>query len=198
MSFVSKILGIITPKQNKVVVKTVVPYVVKTSDLISNSSNEGVARFKGINIVSLLRSPEADKFIASSKQQNATIINDVIMPMFKETSEPVRVITKRLNTGTTVSTIYSLEYGELLGKEVLSKNSASVTNYTNGEVRRATIRTKNGKYLTVYNGHLLDSNKTRPTRINFDSINGVTQRANSKNDEYQKFLLEGKVYESCL
>ena len=76
------------------------------------------------SVSKLLRSPQADKFVLSAKKQNAEIIKDVICKPYDLTLN--RVITKRLPSGSTITTVYDNGFG-FIGKEIINKKGRVVS-----------------------------------------------------------------------
>ena len=75
------------------------------------------------SVSKLLRSPEADKFVLSAKKQNAEILSDVIVkPYYNAT---LRVITKKLPSGTTIKNVYDDIEG-FYGKQIINKKGSVI------------------------------------------------------------------------
>lgn len=158
----------------------------------------GEVKIGGFNFS--LNSPAADTFIASTKKQGAKIIGDnVCIPAGKV--QPVRVVTKRLPSGTTVSEVFD-PAGQCCGKEVLHKNGRTLyygMNYPNLEDRVILADTNKGirLYKMMYAGK--GSIKTLPKNVEvkdmfLNGIDGITEFANARNPLYQTLKDNGLVH----
>lgn len=167
--------------------------VVKTSDAVAGKINAG-----NYNLNGLLRSPQADAFIASAGKQNATILSDNIVRL-ADNAAPYRVITKRLPSGTTIAQAYDVAGPRF--KEVITKHGKTLS-YGGVTGERNAILSKNfvtgvGIYKPMYN----PSSKVKyvPANYNFkdgfiEKAEGLTALANKNNADYQALQRMGLVY----
>ena len=140
----------------------------------------------------LLKSPAADEFIASAGKQNAKILSDNFV-RFGDDAIPVRVITKRLPSGTTVAKSFNI--GGPQFKEVIKKNGAAFTYNAGGSA----IGGKEIEVIKDYTaGKILYKPLFQPASKVFrtvplegskfiDDVVGLTETSNKYNQEYLFF-----------
>lgn len=167
--------------------------VVKTSDAVAGKINAG-----NYNLNGLLRSPQADAFIASAGKQNATILSDNIVRL-SDNAAPYRVITKRLPSGTTIAQAYDVSGPRF--KEVITKHGKTLS-YGGVTGERNAILSKNfvtgaGIYKPLYNPSSKAKYVPANSNINDAFINkadGITAFSNKGNADYQALQKMGLVY----
>lgn len=154
-----------------------------------------------VNASTLLRSPQADTFIASAAKQKAKILSDNIV----DGTIPYRVITKRLPSGTTIAQSFDLD-GMRAGKEVIGKGFKSlnahvrdinsdqivslVEDYVTGVKTYKPYKTLKATANNVQHLH----NHDKVVDGFLETSNGLTALANAKNADYQALKNMGMVY----
>lgn len=166
---------------------------VKTSEVAAGKINVG-----NMDVGALLRSPQADEFIASAGKQNATILSDNIV-RFADKTAPYRVITKRLPSGTTVTQAYDFSGPRF--KEVITKQGKALS-YNGVSGSETAVLTKN--YVTgagIYKPMYAPASKAVYTPANANvndaflaNADGITAFSNKNNKDYQTLQKMGLVY----
>ena len=185
MSIVSRFLGIGAGAAKEFVKKGAVA----TSDVLSKK-----VTIPGWNVTGLLKSPEADQFLARTAKQNAKIISDNLV-RFNDGTMPFRVITKRLPSGTTIAQAFDAG-GSKAFKEVISKN-VKAYNYGNAKSVVASVVQNIKKGLSYYKFYgkkqILPHNVEIQNHF-FDAAKGLTRFANANNKNYKALLDMGLVH----
>ena len=185
MSIVSRFLGIGAGAAKEFVKKGAVA----TSDVLSKK-----VTIPGWNVAGLLKSPEADQFLARTAKQNAKIISDNIV-RFNDGTVPHRVITKRLPSGTTIAQAF--DFGGKAFKEVISKN---VKAYSYGNAKPGiAVFVQNLKKGASYYKSLFRTKQILPLYVDvrnnlFDKVKGLTRFANADNKNYKALSDMGLVH----
>ena len=167
--------------------------VVKTSDAVAGKINAG-----NYNLNGLLRSPQADAFIASAGKQNATILSDNIVRL-SDNAAPYRVITKRLPSGTTIAQAYDVSGPRF--KEVITKHGKAIS-YNGVAGSGNAVLAKN--YVTgegIYKPMYTPASKAVYTPANSNvndaflaNADGITAFSNKNNADYKALQNMGLVY----
>lgn len=166
---------------------------VKTSEVAAGKINVG-----NMNLEGLLRSPQADEFIASAGKQNATILSDNIV-RFADKTAPYRVITKRLPSGTTVTQAY--DFGGPRFKEVITKHGKAISYNGVGGCGNAVLAKNYVTGAGIYKPMYAPASKAAYTPANSNvndaflaNADGITAFSNKNNADYKALQNMGLVY----